>query len=254
MDVACLSMPSRQRSRHIAQAMAEGIRRAGDRLVPVTGVADACVGYGWKFVPMMKRHKAFAYADLGYWGRDSYYRFSVNGWSPERYVRQGLPRDRFDRLSLTIKPWRTDGKEIIVAGSTAKACADHGFSYQGWEAKTIARLKGCGRPVVYRPKPKDLNATSLGVPMDRRPISEALGSAYAVVTHHSNTAVDALLAGIPVHCETGAAAAFSVPLEEIHEAPLLEGREQFLWDVAWLQWTLDEMRSGEAWTHIRQYL
>lgn len=254
MDVACLSMPSRQRSRHIAQAMAEGVRRAGDRLVPVTGVADACVGYGWKFAPMMRRHKAFAYADLGYWGRDSYYRFSVNGWSPDRYVRQGLSRERFDRLGLTIKPWRTGGKEIIVAGSTAKACVEHGFRYQEWEAKTIERLKGCGRPVVYRPKPNDHSATSLGVQMDRRPISEALGSAYAVVTHHSNTAVDALLAGIPVHCETGAAAAFSVPLEEIPEAPLLEGREQFLWDVAWLQWTLDEMRSGEAWTHIRQYL
>ena len=100
MDVACLSMASRQRSRHIAQAMAEGIQKAGDRLVPVTGRADACVGYGWKFVPMMKRHKAFAYADLGYWGRDQYYRFSVNGWSPEKYVRQGLPRDRFDQLGL----------------------------------------------------------------------------------------------------------------------------------------------------------
>ena len=50
---------------------------------------------------------------------------------------------------------------------------------------------------------------------DKRPISEALSNAWAWVTHHSNSAVDALLAGVPVHCEIGAAAAMSVPLDQI---------------------------------------
>lgn len=253
MDIVCLSGP-RNHQKRIAEAMAQGIRAAGDSLV--TGVkADGCVAYGWKGWRSYQRFPAFAYADLGYWQRDAYYRFAVNGWSPERYVRQGLPSSRFERLGLRVKPWRTGGTEIIVAGSTAKACADHGIVYQSWERRAVEQLKGCGRPVVYRPKPSDTAAASIGgVPMDRRPIGEALASAYAVVTHHSNTAVDALLAGIPVHCETGAAAAFSVPLDRIADAPLLEGREQFLFDVAWLQWTLGEMRTGECWKHLRQYL
>lgn len=253
MDVVCLSGP-RKHQKRIAESMAQGIRAAGDNLV--TGVkADACVAYGWKGRHRFGPFPAFAYADLGYWQRETYYRFAVNGWSPERYLRQGFPATRFERLGLRIKPWRTGGREIVVAGSTAKACADHGIGYQEWERQVIDRLKDCGRPVVYRPKPTDAAASPISdVPMDRRPVSEMLDSAYAVVTHHSNTGVDALLAGVPVHCETGAAAAFSVPLEQIADAPLLEGREQFLFDVAWLQWTLDEMRTGEAWKHLRQYL
>lgn len=252
MDVVCLSGP-RKHQKRIAEAMAQGVRAAGDRLV--TGVkADACVAYGWKWRSRFAPFKSYAYADLGYWNRDAYYRFAVSGWSPERYVRQGLPATRFELLGLRIKPWRTGGREIVVAGSTAKACADHGVAYQSWERRVIARLTGCGRPVVYRPKPNDRNATPIAGTLDRRPVSEMLASAYAVVTHHSNTALDALLAGVPVHCETGAAAAFSVPLDQISESPLRDGREQFLFDVAWLQWTLDEMRTGEAWKHLRQYL
>jgi hypothetical protein len=85
---------------------------------------------------------------------------------------------------------------------------------------------------------------------DLRPISEALASARAIVTHHSNVAVEALAAGVPVHCFTGAAAACSVPLDRLCERP--EGREQFLADVAYLQWSLDEMRSGAYWAHIKE--
>jgi len=253
VDVVCLSGP-RKHQKRIAEAMSQGIRAAGDNLV--TGVkADACVAYGWKGRSNYQRFPGYAYADLGYWHRDAYYRFAVNGWSPDRYVGQGLPATRFERLGLRIRPWRTGGREIVVAGSTAKACTDHGIGYQEWERKVIAQLQGCGRPLAYRPKPNDLAAGPIaGAALDRRPVSEMLASAYAVVTHHSNTAIDALLAGVPVHCETGAAAAFSVPLDQIAAASLLEGREQFLFDVAWLQWTLEEMRTGECWKHLRQYL
>ena len=57
-----------------------------------------------------------------------------------------------------------------------------------------------------------------------------------------------------MHCQTGAATAFSVPLEAMADPPRLDVREQFLADVAWLQWTLDEMRSGECWAHLRTML
>lgn len=253
MDVVCLS-GARLHSKLIAEAMSAGVRAAGDTVV-VSASARACVSYGWKYRGKYQVYPSYAYADLGYWRRSLYYRFAVNGWSPEAYVRQGLSSERFDRLGLTIAPWRTGGTEIIIAGSTAKACREHGFGYQAWERSAAERLRGCGRPVVYRPKPSEGDVPPIaGLQTDRRPIGEAMASAYAVVTHHSNTAIDALLAGVPVHCATGAAAAFSVPMDAIADAPLLDGREQFLHDVAWLQWTLDEMRDGTCWTHLRRYL
>lgn len=108
-----------------------------------------------------------------------------------------------------------------------------------------------GYKVVYRPKPNDKEKRPInGVGYDQRPISEALASAKAIVTHHSNVAVEALAAGVPVHCVTGAAAAFSVPLDRLGDR--LDGREQFLADVSYLQWSLDEMRSGDYWSHVKE--
>lgn len=256
MHVACLSVPARKRSRDIASAMAAGIRLHGDTVevsvAPTRG--DVCIGYGWKFRSIYQRFPAYIYADIGYWQRDSYYRLAVNGWSPERYVRAGLPADRFDRLGLAVKSWRSGG-QIVVAGSTAKAAREHGLTYQEWERQAIRRLHELGLEVIYRPKPNDPCATVLeGLAPDRRPISETLATSGGWVTHHSNSAVDALLAGVPVHCQAGAAAAFSVPLESMVDPPRLDSREQFLADVAWLQWTLDEMRSGECWAHLRTLL
>jgi hypothetical protein len=238
--------------------MSQGIQACGDR-VTVRGLgegrigADVAVCYGWKHHDIFERYPNFVYADLGYWQRESYYRFSVNSWSPK--VRTDLPASRLDRLGLTIQPWRQQGRQIIVAGSTAKACRDHGLAYMEWETRACNALKDCGIPVVYRPKPNDRNARPIpGVGYDQRPIGDALSAAHMWVTHHSNSALDALLAGVPVHCETGAGSNLSVPIELAAAPPLLDGREQLLAGVSWLQWTVEEMRSGECWAHLRTYI
>lgn len=258
MLVACITSPSRHRYRVVASAMAQGVKVCKDTPISATVYggyfpANVGLGYGWKYNHVLKRYPKYVYFDLGYWDRERYYRWSMNGWSPT--LKRGMPPDRFRSFGLDIKPWRTGCDEIIVAGSTLKAAQEHGLRYQEWETKAIQRLQGLGKRVVYRPKPNDKFATPIpGAAFDQRPISEALASAHGWVTHHSNSAVDALLAGVPVHCETGAASHFSVPMETMGDPELLPDREQFLYDVAWLQWTLEEMRSGEAWRHIRSML
>lgn len=256
IQATCLSISRLSRYRRVAHAMSEGIQACGDRSaireVGQSGPGTVGISYGWKHRDHLKKFPRFVYADLGFWQRDRYYRITANGWGPESYVRAELPSTRFDALGLTIQPWHS-GKEILIAGSSEKSCTQHGFRYMEWEAKTAKALIGCGYEVVYRPKPNDPHARPLpGCRYDRRPLDEALKSAHALVTHHSNTAIDALLAGVPVHCVTGAAAAFSVPLDQIVRAPRLPGREQFLYDVAWLQWTEAEMRSGELWKHLKE--
>lgn len=254
VTVACLTHPGASRYQKIADAMAAGIAKHGDRVKQVVhsepACADVAIMYGWKLNASLQKYPNFIYADLGYWNRDSYYRFSVNGWSPESYVRSVLGSERFESLGLEIAPWNELGDRVIVAGSSRKAAREHGFEYMQWETKACNELSAMGLNVWYRPKPNDLEKRPIaGISYDESNIKEAFLSAKALVTHHSNTAIDALLAGVPVHCETGAAAAFSVPLDLLETR--LEGREQFLHDVAWLQWSLEEMRSGEAWAHLR---
>lgn len=256
MRVVCLTDPRLHRYNKVAKAMCQGIHAMGDRCIisdiraPQHG--DVAVCWGWKHHHTYRRYRRFVYFDLGYWQRENYLRFSIGKWSPD------IPNKddrRFKQLGLEIKPWRTEGSKIVVAGSTAKACAEHGFGYQAWETDAVKRLQGMGKEIIYRPKPNDPMGSHIeGARLDQGPISEAIKDCWAWVTHHSNSAVDALLHGIPVHCETGAASHLSVPIETLSSPELREGREQFLHGVAWLQWTLDEMRTGEAWKFIRSML
>jgi hypothetical protein len=256
LRVACL-ISGLSRYKEVARAMAEGISKCGDRATFIwnndIAYADVAVMYGWKHRDRLFRFPQFVYADLGYWNRTDYYRLCVNSWGPEKYVKAGLPSGRFESLGVTIKPWRTEGKEIIVMGASEKAMPQHGYGYMKWEVKTLRACEKFGKRVVFRPKPKDQSKHPVnGYGYDERPLDVALQNAWAVVAHHSNAALDALVAGVPVHCEKGAAAAFSVPFESLADPVLLPGREQFLADVAWLQWTAAEMRSGEAWAHLKE--
>lgn len=260
MRVACLTS-SLSRYRQIAKAMAAGIKRCGDEavMVPINtaGVvkADCAVMYGWKRHRLLQRYPRFVYADLAYWSRSTHYRLSVGGWSPHRYVCAGLPEDRLQALRVQVQPWRETGDELLLVGASAKSMVEHGFRYMQWENAMARHLLKLGRKVVYRPKPSDPQRMPMsleGVGYDERPIKDALDAALCVVTHHSNTAIDALVHGVPVYCELGAGTAFSVTRDQIPVPPQLPGREQFLADVAWLQWSTEEMESGAAWAHLKE--
>src|ERR1700757_4340421 len=79
-----------------------------------------------------------------------------------------------------------------------------------WERKALARIRAeyPDAPIIYRPKRED--GTSLpGTRCIPGPtaIETVLKGASLVVCRHSNVAIDAAIAGIPVVCEDGAAAA-----------------------------------------------
>lgn len=229
--------------------MQQGISRCGDEafISETPEPADCAVMYGWRRRHLLFQYPQWMYADLGYWNRDAYYRVSVGDWSPHRYLNFGMDSTRLKSMGVRIQPWQ-DGEEILVVGASEKSMAQHGFGYMEWERKAVRRLGDVGK-VVYRPKPHDPNRHPIpGVGYDSRPVAEALASAKLVVTHHSNMAVDALVAGVPVYCETGVGAAFSVPFGSFERRP---GREQFLYDVAWLQWTLAEMADGTCWSFLK---
>lgn len=230
--------------------MRAGIRRCGDaaECVAITESPRHDVGviYGWFHREVLRAYPQFMYADLGYWRRDTHYRVAVGDWSPHRYIDQGMSSARLESFGVRVASWRS-GEEILIAGASAKSAAQHGYRYMEWERRIVRQLEG---RLMYRPKPKDPNRQPIpGTMLDTRPADVALDKAGFLVTHHSNMAIDALVAGIPVHCVTGAAAAFSVPIDAVAQR---SGREQFLADVAWQQWSLAEMESGDCWSYLKE--
>ena len=257
--IAVYFAPSNRRSVLIAHAMAEGIKKCGDEPLmlkstsyrgnPPTKIAifyGLAMGLARVKADYERTGRTAIYCDLGYWTRrirdrhDGYHKIAVNDRHPTAYLmRRTHDAERFERHGLTIRPWREEGRHILVAGMSAKAAFAEQLHPNRWEEETIGRLrKLTKRPIIYRPKPNWMGAKQIpGTTFDRETrIGDALRDCHAIVTHHSNVAVDALLAGVPVFCEKGAASLLSNHNLSTIERPLMpDGREQWAYNLAYCQ-------------------
>jgi hypothetical protein len=147
--------------------------------------------------------------------------------------------DRWTPLGIELKPWRLDGRDILVVPQ--RSIGEEGVAMpRGWEDRMVKRLgELTDRPVRVRKHPgKDRTA---------KPIEDDFDNVWAVVTWASGGAIKAIIAGVPVFYQfdkwIGADAATSV--FDI-ESPWRGNRLPMLKRLAWAQWTWDEIRSGEA--------
>jgi hypothetical protein len=258
------------RHRYVTEAMREGVSKSRGLIVlpGQTTRPDVLVCYGWCPPADLFRSRGITVVtmDLAWYGRGgakdpaSYVKLSVNHWHPTAYFQnRPKPDDRWLRHGIPILPMRRDGRHIIVAGSGPKSSARDGNEFQAWEREAITTLRTLtDRPIIYRPKPymeERPPAPIEGATMDREtPLGDMLERAHAVVTRQSNVAVDALRAGIPVFCWEGVASVLaSQDLTEIERPRIPTGdeRAQFFADLAYCQWTVDELRSGAAWAYMK---
>ncbi len=277
LRVSVYSFPGSNRSTGIARAMAQGIHASGDAVqcFRMTDYAepnaDVAVFYGL-MRPILdgyrKAGKAAIYIDLGYWGRheggrrDGYHKFALNSRHPTAYFQNKVhcPK-RFQHFHQPVYAWRSlesDGN-ILLAGMSAKAARAEGFAPEEWERSIVKEIrKHTDRPILYRPKPNWPDATHIqGTKMVKGEDGDAhrfIRSLHAVVTHHSNMAVEAILAGVPVFCWDGVATAPGKgcsDISKIESPPDAINREQWAADIAWTQWNLAEMTSGRAWKYLK---
>ena len=266
--------PHNHRSQLIGRAMAHGIAKKGGKVILRSSVNhrnrcefEVAIFYGLAggLAKLLADYrdsgrKAF-YIDLGYWGRrklsrwDGNHKIALNSRHPTAYFQQKpKPPQRFNEFGIPIRPWRTSGRHVVVIGMSAKAAAAEGLRPHQWETETILRLRQLtDRPIIYRPKPNWDEAKPIpGSLFGKGPsLEQHLVDCHAVVAHHSNAAVDALLAGVPCICPDGVASVLSGhQLEQIEAPPTPDGREQFAYDLAWTQWSVDEMQEGRVYQYL----
>ncbi len=190
-------------------------------------------------------------ADNGYIGAnqyDGYYKLSRDGFQCDG---TGIPDEKrlVGVLAITgqkfVKDWRprTKNGHILMCPPIAGYERTHWFSAYQWRrgiSKQIRKLTK--RKVRVRYKPGDQRA--VGDP----PLAADLKNCHALVTHDSNIAVEAIMAGVPVFITgTSPAQIFgNVDLATIVD-PRTEGdRWEWLSILANNQWTLKEIRDGMA--------
>lgn len=231
------------KTRMILGALSRGFRSEPCRLVVGPPPDDehpfAVWGQEWlalEIIPKaVKQGRPFWQIDNGFWdpgrGRsDGYYRMSYRSLSP---IVLDYPSP--ERYAPVMRPWRKDGEHVLLAMPGIEYGLPLSVDMKSWCRTIEGRLRAAtGRPIRIRPRKSEV------------PLSQDLKNAWAVVTHSSNVAVDAVIAGIPVFVEPTNPAAPVGRLDLDIENPAMPDRVHWLQSLACQHFKPAEMQGGIA--------
>lgn len=241
----CVTPEREQKTEMMMRALSRGLGNLPHRVIvgepPEDDHPFVVWGQEWltmRIVPKAVRSgRPFWCIDNGYWnpargGARGYYRLTYRGMTPVF-----LPKSDDLRLApVPLKPWRRHGKHVLLAMPGVHFGMALGIDVPAWCATIEARL----RLVTDRPIRIRLRGSRDSLPRD-------LDGAWCCVTHSSNVAVDAAIAGIPVFVAPTSAAAPVGRIDLDLANPITPGRKKWLRSLASQQFTIAEMASGEAW-------
>ena len=190
--------------------------------------------------------------DLGYWnrtGRDAAMRVTLDADHCNRWIRPEDP-ERFDREGIRLREDHDPKGPIIVVGTTKKDGVISGAKPMEWELAKFAQLATAypKREIVYRPK-RARDQRPHGYRFDlREDIRQVIKGASLVVCKHSNVAVDACIAGIPVACDDGAASALYTGDLCNPTKPTKAQRLEFLRSLA--HWQYRPSEAAQCWDYL----
>jgi len=156
----------------------------------------------------------------------------------------------------------TDGDYILIPlqinGDQSLKYLDWGVNYQ-----TICESirKHTDLPILIRDhptrpntQPKIEGVTDVKYADFKLPIQSAISGAKCVVTINSNAGVDAALAGKPVISIDKGSMVWDISDHDCVNVnnPKQYDRTQWCNDIAYAQWHPDELKSGEAWNHLKK--
>ncbi|MFO7971577.1 MAG: hypothetical protein R6U40_07485 [Desulfobacterales bacterium] len=186
-----------------------------------------------------------AYCSLGFNGLNGRAEFLAKDMPPKRWFHHGVK----------IEKWKTGGDYILLMGQVEGDQSLNGKNIRHWYERVMTRVKELtDMPVYYRPHPQSRRFVGrlrcAGYKTDS--LEESLSGAMCAITYNSNSGVDAVLNGVPVIAMDRGSMAWDVAQHEITMDMYLPDRMQWLFDLAYKQWTLEEIANGEAWDHLKR--
>lgn len=210
-----------------------------------------------------------------------WYHFMRNG----KFNNKKSPSDRWEKIKndqgIEVKPWRSaQGKYILVilqkkSDSTLNRLYETYDKYAQWVRVTCAQLRKIYPDVEIKIRPhiktgasswhktiNEVENVSVSTTWTKRPefeggagLQKDLDDAMFVVSYNSNTLTQAALEGIPCYALDDNAMAWPVCLQwsQIKKPQKAQNidRDQWLYNSAYTQWTIAEIRDGAAWEHLK---
>ena len=206
-------------------------------------------------------NKPIIVLEVGGLKRNITWKVGLNGINRDaNFGNQDCSSDRWKQFGLDLQPWNPKSHIVV--------CGQHKQSQQWddlhWIDNTIQEIRShTDRPIIYRPHPRFLGDVPAGVPINQPKLSgnydefdfnTVIETAWAVVNHSSNPGSQAIINGIPaITSEHSLAWPMSTRIENI-ETPNMLDREQWAYDLAYTEWTVDELKDGMPWRRIRRFI
>lgn len=208
--------------------------------------------------------------DNGYFGNlNSYYKSDVKSYkyfNPifYRIIRNGthfskikrIGSKRYSRLKKRIrmhfgvsfedilKSWKTHGNKILICPPSKSSSKFYNLDYLDWPRKVYDDLRQyTDMEILIREKPRNHMTRLIN-----NPIQKVLDqNIYATVTYASKVSVDSIIHGVPSIClgPNGASSMSVDRLEDINNL-IFPDRINWLKNLSYCQFTLEELKSGEA--------
>lgn len=208
-----------------------------------------------------------------------YLRYSFNGVFPNTgiYCDDKPDPQRWEKirknLNIEVKDYRKTGNHILLLLQRNGGWSMGDLDVQDWANTVIAQIKKyTDRPIVIRPHPGDSRAKhylarksaqckikfSKALTLsENASLADDLKNCWAAVNYNSSPTVGAAIEGIPIFVSdpirSQCAEIANTDLSQI-ESPTLIDRQAWLERLAMSHWNFEELKSGECWQHMRQYV
>ena len=189
--------------------------------------------------------------DMGYQrdplGRNRMFRISLDAPHPQQWLDQ-TPSNVLRGHWPLLEEEPVLGQYVLVVGMGPKSNQQYGM--RDWAKGKIQELEKSGisrTDMLHRPKPKRPFFPVHGVAHDAiSPMASLLRKSRLVVTHHSNAAVEAVIAGVPIDTEDGAAAWLR------NKNWTYKNRKSFINRLS--HWQYRPSEAGDAWNFLEGFL
>lgn len=241
----------------VFDAFEAGLRKLGHTVVYNKLDSDAAIIWSVLWHGRMKQNRSIwdhyrnqnkpvIVLEVGCLNRDRTWKIGINGINAGSYfIPKAVDSTRIKTFAVQIKPWR-QGDNIVV-------CPQHGLSHQWrenpsvdeWVRNTITELKQyTDRNIIVRPHPR-FPVHLRDVAISRNTFKQDLLNAWAVVNWNSNPGIESIIEGVPsfVGHDSLAAPVANTNLSAI-ENPAMPDRTDWLNELAWTEWTVEEMSEG----------
>ena len=255
-------------------AFSQGLSNLGvaNKIYPIQGgyvKSDLAIlfGYGKNNTPGRQRRaiieahndsSSTIIIERGFVRRESYYSVGYGNFNGRADFRNhDSPSDRWLDLKMSLEnPDLSNNASVLLCGQVPWDAAVEHVNYKNWVTETYWFLKACGYDVCFKPHP--LQPTAINFPgrtIGRKRLSNILPLFKFTVSFNSNSGVESIIAGVPSLAIDPGSMIYNITetnLRMVDKIKLPEERIRKQWacDIAYAQWTLDEMKDGLPQIHL----